>query len=85
MPGMKSGQMRAYVLTYHHPEDEALKKLIAYIVTNKLAVYLSPVSGFGRPELRVSPNEFIRGVNEIARFLEEKQRQSEERQRQRSE
>ena len=73
MPSTKGKQMCAPVLTYNPKfPSEKLQELLAFIRENKLAVYLSQVSGFGRPELRVNPGQIVEGVVEIARFLEER-------------
>jgi len=64
------------VLTYN-PEDERLKGIIAYIREQGLPIYLSTVSGFGRPELRISLGlltedgiDIVEGVDSITQFLE---------------
>lgn len=76
MPSAKNSQACAPARTYnlvltHNPvfQSEELKGLIDLIRKRKLSVYLSTVSGFGQPELRVGLGDFVTGENNITQFL----------------
>ena len=76
MPSTKNSQAcapaRTYnlVLTYNPAfQSDELKDLFDLIRKHNLSVYLSTVSGFGQPELRVGLGDFMTGENNITQFL----------------
>jgi len=68
---MPSNQTHVHCVLTYNPEDKRLKEFIAYIHKQDLRVYLSTVSGFGRPELRVGRGQYVTGVDNITQFLKD--------------
>lgn len=68
-------KMRSYtnlVLTVPLQEDRSTRELTALIRSSSAPVYISRVAGFGRPELRIGPGEYVRGARKIKLIIEKK-------------
>ena len=56
------------VLTIN-PRDERREELSSLIQASNAPVYISQVAGFGQPELRIGPGEYVRGVAAISSVI----------------
>jgi len=56
------------VLTVN-PRDERKEELSTLIRSTDAPVYISEVSGFGQPELRIGSGEYVRGLAAITSVI----------------
>jgi hypothetical protein len=60
----------ALVLTVN-PHDSRSNELLGFIRACGASVFVSKIRGFGRPELRIGANEFVRGTTEIRKAIQQ--------------